>query len=92
MTRSVTDILISTIRAQAETTRLYDEVRTSGADEFTIARFRREMLSAASVALATADMAERVEQRCLARAEIILASLRLEHLTTSTRAEPTSVA
>lgn len=47
MTRSVVEILIATIRAQAEATLTLESLLADRADEFTIARARRIVLDSA---------------------------------------------
>lgn len=41
MARSVVEILISTVRSQAEATLAFEQMRIDGVDEFTTARVRR---------------------------------------------------
>ena len=64
-TRSVVDILISTVRAQAAAVLLVEKLRIDGVDEFTMARARREMLDAARTAQSTADMAETLNKAAI---------------------------
>lgn len=66
MSRSVVQILISTIRSQAETTLALESLLASRADEFSIARARRAVLDAALTAQNTADGAERMHRAALA--------------------------
>lgn len=65
-TRSVVDILISTIRSQAEATLVLERLLADRADEFTIARARRIVLDTALTAQSTADGAERLQRAALA--------------------------
>lgn len=66
MSRSVVQILISTIRAQAETTLALEGLLAARSDEFSIARARRAVLDAALTAQTTADGAERLHQTVMA--------------------------
>lgn len=66
MTRSVVDILITTIRAQAEATLTLESLLADRADEFTIARARRIVLDTAKTAQATADDAELLHRAAVA--------------------------
>lgn len=68
MTRSVVEILISTVRSQAEATLTFEQMRVAGVDEFTTARTRRVLLDGAREAQTIADMAEATLRR--ARASI----------------------
>lgn len=70
MTRSVVEILISTVRSQAEATLAFEQMRIDGVDEFTTARVRRSLLDAAREAQSIADMAEATLRR--ARATMIV--------------------
>jgi hypothetical protein len=63
MTRSVVEILISTVRSQAEATLAFEQMRIDGVDEFTTARVRRSLLDAAREAQSIADMAEATLRR-----------------------------
>ena len=66
MARSVVEILISTVRSQAEATLALESLLAARADEFSIARARRAVLDAALTAQMTADGADRVRQAALA--------------------------
>ncbi len=66
MSRSVVQILISTIRSQAETTLALESLLASRADEFSIARARRAVRDAALTAQNTADGAERLHRTVMA--------------------------
>lgn len=66
MSRSVVQILISTIRSQAETTLALESLLASRADEFSIARARRAVLDAAQTAQNTTDGAERMHRAAIA--------------------------
>lgn len=66
MARSVVEILISTVRSQAEATLALESLLAGRADEFSIARARRAVLDAALTAQMTAEGAERVRQAALA--------------------------
>lgn len=66
MTRSVVEILISTVRSQAEATLALETLLADRADEFTIARARRIVLDTALTAQSTADGAERLHRKMLA--------------------------
>lgn len=72
MTRSVVDILITTVRSQAEATLAFEQKRIEGVDEFTTARIRRALLDGAREAQTIADMAEATLRR--ARATIVVAA------------------
>ncbi|WP_447910551.1 hypothetical protein [Brevundimonas bullata] len=63
MARSVVEILISTVRSQAETALAFESMRLSGADELSVARARRTLLIAAREAQDIADMAEATLRR-----------------------------
>lgn len=65
-TRSVVDILISTVRSQAEAALVLESLLADRADEFTIARARRIVLDTALTAQSTADGAERLQRAALA--------------------------
>ncbi|MNU45842.1 hypothetical protein D3C71_346920 [compost metagenome] len=66
MTRSVVEILISTVRAQAEAVLAFEQMRVAGVDEFTTARTRRALLDGAREAQSIADMAEATLRRARA--------------------------
>ena len=66
MTRSVVEILISTIRAQAEAALTLESLLADRADEFTIARARRIVLDSALTAQSTADGAEALHRAAIA--------------------------
>lgn len=67
--RSVVEILISTVRSQADAALAFEKMRVDGVDEFTTARARRSLLDGAREAQAIADMAEATLRR--ARATVI---------------------
>lgn len=57
MSRSVVKGLILAVRTVVLHVNDYDRLRREGADEFTVARVRREMVEAARLATETADLA-----------------------------------
>lgn len=75
MSRSVIQILISTIRSQAGPMLALESLLSARADEFSIARARRAVLDAALTAQNTADGAERMHRAAIASLPAALSAI-----------------
>lgn len=75
MARSVVEGLISAVRSVVQHVESCERLRQAGADEFSQARARRDLVEAARLATETADLSEKLHARAVGSVRAQIARL-----------------